>query len=91
MVSLHCKDKSKGFGFQIENYEESSGTYKVVVSNLTRGGVADTSGQLKVGDWILSVNGISTLGYAVEKVYNYGCMWITHFAVLLSVFFCLAG
>ena len=40
----------------------------MVVSNITRGGVADTSGQLKVGDQILSVDGTSTLGYAVEKV-----------------------
>ena len=67
-VTLYCKDKRKGFGFQIEKCEEASGTYTVVVSNITRGGVADTSGQLKVGDQILSVDGTKTLGYAVEKV-----------------------
>ena len=67
-ITLYCKDKRKGFGFQIEKHEEASGTYTVVVSNITRGGVADTSGQLKVGDQILSVDGTKTLGYAVEKV-----------------------
>ena len=41
----------------------------MVVSNITRGGVADTSGELKVGDQILTVDGTNTLGYAVEKVY----------------------
>ena len=71
MVTLHCKDNKKGFGFHIENREEDSGVYKMIVSNITRGGAADTSGQLQVGDWILSVDGISTLGYAVEKVYTY--------------------
>ena len=69
-VTLYCKDKRKGFGFQIEKHEEASGTYTVVVSNITRGGVADTSGQLKVGDQILSVDGTKTLGYAVEKVWK---------------------
>ena len=70
MVTLYCKDKSKGFGFHIENHEElDSGVYKMIVSNITKGGAADASGQLKVGDWILSVDGTSTLGCAVEKVY----------------------
>ncbi len=70
-ITLYCKDKRKGLGFQIEkHHEEASGTYTVVVSNITRGGVADTSGQLKVGDQILSVDGTKTLGYAVEKVWK---------------------
>ena len=69
MVTLYCEDKMKGFGFQIENHEElDSGVYKMIVSNITRGGAADTSGQLQVGDWILSVDGTSTLGCAVQKV-----------------------
>ena len=67
-VTLHCKDKKKGFGFTIEKHEEGSGTLTVIVSSIARGGVADTSGQLKVGDQILSVDGTNTLGYAVEKV-----------------------
>ena len=70
MVTLYCKDEGKGFGFHIENHEElDSGVYRMIVSNIIRGGAADTSGQLKVGDWILSVDGTSTLGCAVEEVY----------------------
>ena len=69
VITLYCEDKMKGFGFQIENHEElDSGVYKMIVSNITRGGAADTSGQLQVGDWILSVDGTSTLGCAVQKV-----------------------
>ena len=67
-ITLHCRDKRKGFGFQIEKYKEDSRTYMVIVSNITRGGVADTSGQLKVGDQILSVDGTNTLSCAMEKV-----------------------
>ena len=40
------------------------------MSSIARGGVADLSGQLKVGDQIVSVDGTKTLGYGVEKVYN---------------------
>ena len=68
-ITLHCRDKKKGFGFNIEKSEEGSGTYAVVVSSIARGGVTDISGQLKVGDQILSVDGTKTLGYAVEKVH----------------------
>ena len=79
VVTLYCEDKMKGFGFQIENRKElDSEVYKVIVSNITRGGAADTSGQLLVGDWILSVGGTSTLGYAVQKV-----MILIYYGILL--------
>ena len=82
VVTLYCKDKRKGFGFHIENHEEDSGVYKMIVSNITSGGAADTSGQLQVGDWILSVDGTSTLGYAVEKVYKLFNVFINNIIAL---------
>ncbi len=64
------KEGKKGFGFTIERGEVNQGSAAVLVATITRGGPAESSGKLEIGDQILTVDGQKILGYAYEKVWK---------------------
>ncbi|XP_055984582.1 PDZ domain-containing protein MAGIX [Sorex fumeus] len=63
---------SMGFGFTLSGGSDASRSAELAIRGLLKGGPAQRSGQLQVGDLVLHINGVSTQGLtlaqAVERI-----------------------